>query len=337
MTGWAVLTAFLVALGLSRHFCRPESWLHILDHPNARSLHSTPIPRSGGVALLGGVAAGLAILASQLTLAPLQGLLLGTMPIALVSFWDDYRGVSAGWRFLIHGAGAVILIMSGYGPDRLGALSWTLPASLTDLVLAVAIVWMINLYNFMDGLDGLAAGMAIFGFSCLAMLGSGSGNGAFVGMSLIIVAASAGFLVFNRPPARIFLGDIGSTVLGFWAAAFCLWGNRQGLFSLWMALLLFSPFVLDATLTLLRRLRQGEKIWQAHKTHYYQRLVVRGWSQRRVLFVEYMLMFFCGLSVLYAAQASSGVRIGLVLIWTAIYGGLVWGVGRLERARWGKT
>jgi UDP-N-acetylmuramyl pentapeptide phosphotransferase/UDP-N-acetylglucosamine-1-phosphate transferase len=277
------------------------------------------------------VLAGAAVLSYEVSLAPLYGLLLGAIPIALVSFWDDYRGVAVGLRLVIHSLSAIILLIAGYGPTQLPGLSWVLYPALTSLFLALAVIWMINLYNFMDGMDGLAASMAIFGFSCFAVFGFRSGNALFANTSLLIVAASAGFLVFNRPPARIFLGDIGSTILGFLAAAFTLWGNRQGLFPLWVALLVFSPFVLDATLTLLRRLRRGERIWQAHKTHYYQRLVQNGWSQRRVLLVEYTLMFVCSLSALYAVRASTGMQIVVALSWVLVYGSLALGIGRLEK------
>ncbi len=157
----------------------------------------------------------------------------------------------------------------------------------------VGVVWAINLYNFMDGMDGFAATMGVIGFVALGVLGLLSGASGYAVSMTGIAGAAAGFLIFNFPPARIFMGDVGSTFLGYIMAAASLWGIKQQIFPFWAPLLIFAPFWLDATITLLRRLFRGERIWEAHRSHFYQRAVLAGIPVRRVLLVEVMLMLGC--------------------------------------------
>ena len=187
---------------------------------------------------------------------------------------------------------------------------------------------MINLYNFMDGMDGFAGGMALIGFSALAWLGRADIG--FALLQLSIAAASAGFLLYNFPPAKIFLGDIGSTALGFLVAANSLWGSSVGLFPLWAALLIFSPFIVDASVTLSRRILRRERIWQAHRSHYYQRLVLCGWSHKRTVLAEYALMLVCALAAIFALQFSVSI-IWIIAGCFAMYSGLGFGVYLMER------
>ena len=135
---------------------------------------------------------------------------------------------------------------------------------------------MTNLYNFMDGMDGLAGGMGVFGFGFLGLAGWLHGDTGFAVQSWVIAAAALGFLRFNFPPAQIFMGDAGSTVFGFLAAVFILQAQRRGLLPVWCGILIFSPFVVDATVTLIRRVLRGDAIWIAHRSHYSQRLVTLG-------------------------------------------------------------
>jgi UDP-N-acetylmuramyl pentapeptide phosphotransferase/UDP-N-acetylglucosamine-1-phosphate transferase len=191
------------------------------------------------------------------------------------------------------------------------------------------ILWMINLYNFMDGMDGFAGGMAVIGFTTLAWLGRADAG--FAAVNLTIAAASAGFLAYNFPPARLFLGDTGSTALGFLAAACSLWGSAAGLFPFWAALWVFSPFIVDATVTLLRRLMRGERVWEAHRSHYYQRLVLLGWGHRRTVLAEYVLMLACAGSAMLAVHLPTHSAFLLALGVGSVYGLLMGGVRRLER------
>jgi UDP-GlcNAc:undecaprenyl-phosphate/decaprenyl-phosphate GlcNAc-1-phosphate transferase len=154
----------------------------------------------------------------------------------------------------------------------------------------LAVVWMTNLYNFMDGADGLAGGMAAIGFGALALaawLGDAPGLAAFCAA---IAAAALAFLRFNFPPARVFMGDAGSIPLGFLAAALGILGVQQNVWPWLFPLLVFSPFIVDASVTLARTRAARRKIWQAHRSHYYQRVVLLGASHRQLALAAYALM-----------------------------------------------
>ncbi|MDM8545659.1 MraY family glycosyltransferase [Candidatus Venteria ishoeyi] len=275
-----------------------------LAHPNERSLHVHPTPRTGGLAILIALVLGCALLWSQLSgINDLHWIFNATLLIALISFIDDCHPLSPVVRFPIHFMAAALLLG---GADLwvlalpLPGLEWVFPGWLSLLFSLLFVVWMTNLYNFMDGMNGFAAGMAVFGFGGLALLGALAGDSVFALLNSLIVAACLGFLVFNFDPARIFMGDVGASLLGFLAAALSLWGSQLSLFPLWVALLLFSPFIVDATVTLLRRGWRKQKVWQAHRTHYYQRLVQAGWGHKKTSLYAYALMAFCLLCALFA-------------------------------------
>ena len=332
----ASLFAFAAAWAFSRALSSLTHPLRILDHPNSRSLHLKSVPRTGGLAVLAGILIGILVhWIAMKDFSSRAGLFLGMglAPLAVISVLDDYRDIAARWRILVHLWAAVSLLAAGFAPDHLNlpGLALPLPGWAAIPFALLLTVWMINLYNFMDGMDGFAGGMAVIGFATLAWLGQADAG--FTATCLIVAAASAGFLIHNFPPARIFLGDAGSTALGFLAAGCSLWGSKIGLFPLWIAWLAFSPFIVDATVTLLRRLRRGEKIWEAHRSHYYQRLVLLGWGHRRTVLAEYALMLACAGSALWAVQLSPAAQMALALGWAFIYGLLMWGVGRLEQRR----
>jgi UDP-N-acetylmuramyl pentapeptide phosphotransferase/UDP-N-acetylglucosamine-1-phosphate transferase len=326
---------FLISAWLTQYFARPQSILYIVDEPNTRSLHHEPVPVSGGIAIL--IAFTFAIMVIFWRYQPSFSyfwLGLGGMMVALISFWDDFCQVSIWARLLVHSLAAFVFLWQGdFWLSQLSLPNFVLPLPpLLDFTLSfLFIVWMINLYNFMDGMDGFAGGMAVFGFGSLGILGGLAGHQLFMVINLTLASAVGGFLVFNFPPARIFMGDTGSSSLGFLAAAFSLWGHREDIFPLWLALLLFSPFIVDATVTLLRRLVQGEKIWQAHKSHYYQRLVQLGWGHKRTVLWEYGLMICCGLSVFITLYLPSLAQWGLFIGWGGIYIFLIYLVNWLEQ------
>jgi len=168
-------------------------------------------------------------------------------------------------------------------------------------------------------MDGFAAGMAVIGFGFLAITGWQAGNLQFAQTCLVIAGGAAGFLFFNFPPARIFMGDVGSSALGLLAAAFSLWGARDGVFPFWVAILIFSPFIADASVTLARRMFRGEKIWQAHKTHYYQKLVQAGWGHRKTVLIEYAIMMGCGISALLSQYVTSMLQTIMLAGWVLFY------------------
>lgn len=334
-----VISVFVLSAWLTRRFCDPASRWHILDHPNERSLHTQPTPRSGGIAIVAGLLAGYVLGGVAGYGAPAQfWLLAALLPVATISFLDDRSGVPVSWRFAVHGVGAAALVWGAgliFQAEFLPGLGVLRSSGVGALFALVYIVWMINLYNFMDGMDGFAGGMAVVGFGTFAVLGGMAGHGAFTFLSLVVAASAGGFLLSNFPPARIFMGDVGSSVLGLLAAALSLWGARDGMFPFWVALLVFSPFIVDATVTLLRRFFHGERVWQAHRTHYYQRLVQLGWGHQKTVVYEYGLMVACSASALLAVHLGSAGQRLIALGWCGLYLVLMAAVTWREKKRTG--
>jgi UDP-GlcNAc:undecaprenyl-phosphate GlcNAc-1-phosphate transferase len=284
----------------------------IQDIPNDRSLHTDPTPRTGGIALMAGIFSGWMMLVQFWT----WWIVLPVLGLFGLSLVDDMRNLSPKTRLLGHFVAALI-VAGGSGVSWI----WFLPVLLF-------IVWMTNLYNFMDGSDGLAGGMALFGFSFYGIASLMNGNEAFAMMDFSIGAAALGFLYHNFHPARVFLGDAGSIPLGFLAAAFGIYGWQQGYWPFWFPALVFSPFVVDATMTLLKRVRRGENLAQAHRSHYYQRLVQIGWGHRNTAIVEYALMLLAGVSALWGLRLDAQGQGNLLAWWGAIYLGLMMWVDR---------
>jgi UDP-N-acetylmuramyl pentapeptide phosphotransferase/UDP-N-acetylglucosamine-1-phosphate transferase len=314
--------AFGLAAALTRLFCRPDAPLRVLDYPNVRSLHRRPVPRTGGLAILAAIyLAGAAAALFGQWVSVLGWLAAGGLLLAVVSFYDDRRGLHFGYRLAVHVAAAGLLLAAGLALEgfALPGRQWSWPAWIGAGASLLFTVWMVNLYNFMDGMDGFAGGMAVCGFGTLALLGAMGGGEIFAAVGLIVAAAAGGFLPSNFPPARIFMGDAGSAPLGFMAAGLSLWGTRDGLFPLWAALLVFSPFIVDASVTLVRRALRGERIWQAHKSHYYQRLVLLGWSQRQTVLAEYALFLACAGSALWAVRQPIVPQWGVLTFWALCY------------------
>jgi UDP-N-acetylmuramyl pentapeptide phosphotransferase/UDP-N-acetylglucosamine-1-phosphate transferase len=204
--------------------------------------------------------------------------------LALVSLRDDWRSVPVAPRLVAHAFAA--LWFAAWLVGRASS-PWAFDVG-AGIVVAGAVGWALNLYNFMDGSDGLAALMAVMGFTAygLAAQHTGSPSLAFYALA----AATLPVLVVNWPPARIFIGDVGAVPLGFLAAAFGIAGVAGGSWSWWFPPLVFLPFIADATLTLLRRAVRGEHVWKAHKSHYYQRLLQLGGGHRGTLAVYGALM-----------------------------------------------
>ena len=297
-------TSFAVAAAMIGLYLRSGVAV-ALDQPNARSLHERPVPRVGGIAVAAGVCAGVAFIPWTLPLT-----LLGAVTLLFaVSLLDDLYGLPIVARLSIHVAAASATAWFMLGDSRGAA---------TVICSALAIAWMVNAYNFMDGADGIAGGMAMIGFSACAWLAHAAGEPGLAGLCLAIGAASAGFLVFNFSPARVFMGDAGSVPLGFLAAALGLHGWDQGAWSLWQPLILFSLFIVDASVTLARRVVGGERFWQAHHDHYYQRLIRMGWSHRRTALCAYALMFGAGVISLALSGRSDTVQALAAAGWFAV-------------------
>lgn len=304
------LLSFVVAYGLLHWFNSHPNARLPLDLPNSRSLHSTPVPRVGGIGLL----AGIAISLTAINLPVSAAIAVCVLLLACVSLIDDYFGISVIWRLSAH------LCAAGFAASELLFVDY---GAFVTLLAALIIAWMANLYNFMDGADGLAGGMALFGFSFYAIAAFAAGSTAFGLANACIAAAAAAFLIFNFHPAKIFMGDAGSVPLGFLAATFGIVGWLQQYWSWWFPLLVFSPFIVDASVTLARRLVSGARVWEAHRDHYYQRLILMGVGHRGTALAEYALMLVCGTSALWAMTLSVSARQALLSVICLLYVALI--------------
>lgn len=274
VSGWPLLllagVVSALMTGLVRRYALARS---ILDVPNARSSHTAPTPRGGGVAIVLATLAALPVLAAagSLPWAALWALGGAGGFVALIGFLDDHGHIAARWRLLAHFAAAAWALawLGGAPPLFVFGVSFDL-GWLGVLLAAVYLVWLLNLYNFMDGIDGIASVEAIAVGVGGALLYALTGHPELAMAPLVLAAAAGGFLLWNFPPARIFMGDAGSGFLGIVLGVLSLHAAWQAPQLLWSWVILLGVFVVDATLTLLRRLLRGEKVYEAHRSHAYQ-------------------------------------------------------------------
>ncbi|MCL5995619.1 MAG: glycosyltransferase family 4 protein [Chloroflexi bacterium] len=334
------LVAFVLSytgVALIRRWALQRDWL---DIPNERSLHSVPTPRGGGIVIAAILIIGVALgLFWEIDLEPRIwfGFLLGLLVVAGTGVVDDWFSISARTRLLVHLLVAVVFVVlcgdvgNIYLPF-IGALN------LGWLGVPIALFWIVgltNAYNFMDGIDGIAAGQAIVGGGAWVVVCWTLGLPSLSVLSALLVGASLGFLPHNLPPARIFMGDVGSTTLGFAFAVLPILvysetGNARVPVS---AVLFVAPFVFDSALTLVRRAAYHENLFQPHRSHLYQRLVRSGHSQGAVSLLYTGLALITGLmGIAYlSANDSFGSLISLVVV--AGLSALAVGVTWIERQR----
>lgn len=288
-------------------------WLQqrqIVDTPNHRSSHTRATPRGGGIGLL--AAALLALLAFALatsTLTPWLLLIVAATGLAVVSWRDDLGHIPARWRLLAQAAAVVagLAVLDG-GPVFQGLL----PPWLDLLAAGLAWVWFVNLTNFMDGIDGITGVEAASIGIGLALVGAPAAP------ALIVAAAALGFLRWNWHPARLFMGDVGSVPLGYLLGALLISLAKGGHWA--PALILPAYYLADATWTLGRRLLQGRRVWEAHREHFYQQAVQRGWSHGRVaaavglVNVGLVLLALMALSHPWPALAGAAVLVGASML-----------------------
>ena len=311
---------------LLRGAAQLRRWLP-LDYPSDRSLHHRPVSRVGGIAIWAGF-----LPAALFAPGPVAGNLAWLAPWAFViavSFADDWFGVRPSIRLAVQTLAAVAFAL---------ALPWQHPAEgispqhvLVVIGMAFAIVWSANLFNFMDGNDGLAAVMAICGFGAFGAAAARAGTNADVFFAL--AAASLVFLCVNLPPARTFMGDGGSVGLGFLASAFGFYGIRAEIWPSWFPLLVFMPFAADATVTVLRRLARGDHLFEAHRTHYYQRLHQMGSGHRGTLLFYAVLIVGTSASALFTLAVAPGVGWSVTAAWMIAIGGVFAGIDYHWRRR----
>lgn len=269
-----LILSTLLSWGLTEALRRYAIRAEMLDHPNERGSHRTSTPRGGGLAIAVVFAAG-ASLGSLTGSGAMHRATVATvvagMLVAAIGWWDDRRGLPARVRFLVHGAaGALLLIWAGW-PELTRQSFPSLPSGIFVVLGLIYLVWMTNLFNFMDGIDGIAAVEAITvcvgGALCCWLVAPSNTDWR---AALLLAACCLGFLIVNYPPARIFMGDVGSGFVGFCLGALALMSLAGGESLPWSWLILTAAFMTDATVTLIRRVLRGEKFYLAHRSHAYQ-------------------------------------------------------------------
>ena len=305
----AVFAASLASTGGVLRLLRARA---VLDYPNERSSHSTPTPKGAGIAVIGCIAIAWIVLAWPTPVAgDTAAIVTAALALAVLSWIDDLRGLSPLWRLLAQIV-AVTFVMSltwdTPAPEN-GYFGGLLPGPWDTVAAGLVWVWFINLFNFMDGIDGIAGvETAAIGIG-VALIAATAGLASLFGLFGIVIAASAlGFLWWNWHPAKIFLGDVGSVPLGFLLGWLLLELAAAGQ---WAAALILPLYYLgDATLTLVRRGLRGEKVWRAHREHFYQQAVSRGLSHAEV--VRHILLADLALIAIAAAAAAGWVSAALV-------------------------
>ena len=285
------------------------------DHPTARGMHTESTAVGGGLPLM------IVVCLMWLSMWPLNSMsywiLAGTVILVTTSWIDDMKHIRPHLRFGIH------LLVVGLVLTRLDSDTYVFladwPIAIDRLVTAFCWLWFINLFNFMDGIDGLAGAETIaiaFGILAVSLIGAESGEIVF--LSLAIIGAATGFLVFNWHPARIFLGDVGSVPLGFLLGWLLIETAIKG--QLAAAFILPLYFLGDATTTLVLRLTRGEKIWQPHRQHYYQRAALAGWPHSVVVMrISMANLVLLGLALYSLAAPYTAFVLALVVVFSLFY------------------
>jgi Fuc2NAc and GlcNAc transferase len=335
MLWWFLPLAFVASFVLTavlRNYALRRS---LIDVPNARSSHSVPTPRGGGVAIVAVVAVGLSALpfaglASESLESLIWSVVGAGLGVAALGFADDHGHIAARWRLLGHFLASGWALFWLGGLPALTVLGATLELGWMGHLLALLfLVWMLNLYNFMDGIDGIASIEAICAclgaLLCYAVAMPDSGAKTLGQVEWLLIAAVAGFGCWNFPRARIFMGDAGSGFLGITIAILALnaaWVAPQ---LLWSWLILLGVFIVDATFTLLHRLLRGEAVYQAHRSHAYQSAARR--VSGHVLVTVAVAIITLGWLLPWAIVAAAGLVGGwlaLVIAYSPLVGLCVW-------------
>lgn len=322
---------FLAAAGLTAWVRRYAIRTQLLDHPNQRSSHTQPTPRGGGLGIViaslvaAGVLWALGKIDSGLALAFIGG----GAAIAGVGFLDDRGSVPVAARFAVHLLAAIWAMYWLGGLPRLQVGEQLVDLGWIGNVLSVfGLVWALNLFNFMDGIDGLAGSEA----ACIGLLAGGAAytfhaESAASLLAICLGLAALGFLVWNWPPAKIFMGDVGSGYLGFLIAVLAVADARDNPAALFVWLILAGVFFVDATVTLFRRWRRGERVYEAHRSHAYQHLS-RRWNSHRavtlgVLGINLGVLLPCATVAFLYPQIAGWIALLVTagLVWLALWGG----------------
>jgi UDP-GlcNAc:undecaprenyl-phosphate GlcNAc-1-phosphate transferase len=333
------LGCFLIAFAVSYFgtiaLLRIPTARGFIDIPNERSSHEAPKPRIGGVAIVVSFYAALAYLFAVVPQArSFIPLIIGSGLLFLTGLIDDWRGLGVKVRFTMQVFAALTVVLFGVTLDHLYIpavgvveLGW-LSVPMTVFVIVVSI----NFYNFIDGIDGLAAGSAFIASGFLALIATMLGHVHLALLYVVAAGSAVGFLQFNFPPSRLFMGDSGSTFLGFLFAYAALAGNRlEPELPVFIPMLLLSSLYLDAGLTLFNRMIKRENIFQAHHTHYYQRLLSLGLNHKQVTLLEYLLIILLGVSAVVYFKAGGFFPIFLSVCWFVLFTMAILKIRGLER------
>ncbi len=338
MTGLAVLwlgipAAVLISAVLTGFFRQYALRVKLLDHPNDRSAHEVAIPRGGGVAVVATFLASTFFLCQAGYVKPVIVTIFFACGglVALVGYIDDHHSVPAGIRFAVHLIAAASFLFLVLESPNVLLFPLDIVFSLPIFVLAViGLVWLLNLYNFMDGIDAIA------GLETISVAGGAAfiiwlhnGNYGHIFLLLFLAAATLGFLIWNWPPAKIFMGDACSGFLGFCLGVLALITSATGAINLWSWLILLSFFVADATVTLVRRVLLGEKFYEAHRSHAYQILARRRQSHVKVsmLFFFLNMIWALPLAVLASYYPCWSVLIAAFALFFPVLGAIKVGAG----------
>ncbi|PCJ22103.1 MAG: glycosyl transferase [Gammaproteobacteria bacterium] len=277
-----VLASFLATFALTFLFMKYAIYKGVIDVPNHRSSHSTPTPRGAGIAIVIVFFTLVSFLSSSLQIASIYtiSLLLGACTVAAVGFWDDHKHVPARWRFLTHFVAALISLLIIPSLPGLPLFGEVIDLSVFGyLFYGFTLVWLLNLYNFMDGIDGIASLQAISMLLSAAFI---IGDHSWSWLLILLAASVAGFLYWNWAPAKVFMGDACSGCLGFSLGLIAIITAADELICIWSWLILYSVFVVDATITLFRRIYFGEVWYEAHCCHAYQ-ILARNYNSHKLV------------------------------------------------------
>ena len=317
---WQAALAGAVAFALTPAVRAYSMRAGLLDRPGPRRSHFGTVPRGGGPALLAALLAG----SLWVPAWPIAAVAAGAVIIGLLGWREDHRPLAVRWRLLIQLATGVGLAV-WWGPiDSIQIGRHSIEAAWVWTPLAViAVIWLINLFNFMDGSDGLATTQAVLSSAMFGISFSFLGEPDLAWLAWIVGGAALGFLFWNWPRASIFLGDSGSLLLGWCMAALALGGATTGSVSVWLSSIILSPFVVDATATLAWRLMRGERWYTPHADHAYQRLIRAGWSHRRVLvgwiLLNGLIVVPACILVLWMPNSGAGVAAVLGVVLTGVW------------------
>ena len=309
-----------------------------MDVPNERSSHSVPTPRMGGVPMVAAAVLGFgcwAFLAAgeAFSVKGLPYAVLFALGASLLGLWDDLSPLPPLFRFIVQISGAFLCLWASAGLFReLLAGRWALPPIVWISASAVWIVWMLNLYNFMDGIDGLAGGEAALASAFFFLLFARHGESGWAVANLLIAAAAAGFLVFNWPPAQVFMGDAGSAFLGAFYGMQSVVASLTTPIPFAVLILPFANFILDTTVTLIRRAWRGEKWYTPHRSHFYQRMTGLGMTHRKVTILELcVLAGSCAAAAVYFESDTAGRAVVMCGVLAGLAAGGIW-VSQQERS-----